>query len=200
MNNVFDRRSVNFFDKDRDLDEKLLEDIINLAVNAPSAFNLQPWDIIAVKSDDAKKKLLALANGQPKILEAPVTLILSGDRSAFNDQNPQWAYLKEHHGEEAAQGAMGAAAFLYGSSEERKIKFAESNTGLLGMSIMYAAKSMGVDSHPMSGVDFDGIKKEFELDGNKEVVMLIALGYFDKKKTLFPPSPRREFDSLVKIA
>jgi nitroreductase len=200
VNRIFERRSINFFDPARELEDSLLKEIIDLAVNAPSAFNLQPWDIIAVKSDEAKKKLHGLANQQPKILEAPVTLILSGDRSAYGDDNPQWSFMRENYGNDAAEGAKGAANFLYGSTEERKIKFAESNTGLLAMSIMYAAKSLGVDSHPMSGIDFEGIKTQFGLEGEKEVVMLIALGYFDEEKVLHPSAPRRRFESLVKIA
>ena len=42
-----ERRSVNHFDKNRSIDKKLLEEIVNLAVMAPSAFNLQPWRIVA---------------------------------------------------------------------------------------------------------------------------------------------------------
>ena len=49
-----ERRSVNYFDKNRSLDEALLKEIVDLAVLAPSAFNLQPWRIIAVKSETAK--------------------------------------------------------------------------------------------------------------------------------------------------
>ena len=38
-----ERRSVNFFDKNKELKESVLKEIVNLAVLAPSAFNLQPW-------------------------------------------------------------------------------------------------------------------------------------------------------------
>ncbi len=200
MSAIFDRRSVNFFDKEKDISSDLLREIINTAVKAPSAFNLQPWDIIAVCSDEAKKNLYENANQQPKILEAPVTLIVVGNREAYDEDNPHWTYMKENFGEEKTKGAMDAAAFLYGSSEERQIKFAESNAGLLAMSIMYAARDRGVDSHAMSGIDFDGVKNAFHIDGARDVVMLISLGYHDTGKSLFPQSPRREFDEVVKIA
>lgn len=59
------------------------------------------------------------------------------------------------------------------------------------MSIMYAAKAYDVESHPMSGIDFDGIRKEFEIDENKTVVMTIALGYLDESKTLYPRAYRK---------
>ena len=84
------------------------------------------------------------------------------------------------------------------SSEAGRIKFAESNASLLTMSIMYAAKHYGLDTHPMSGIDFEGIRKQFGLDENKTVVMLIAIGYFDDSKTLYPRRYRKGYDDIVK--
>lgn len=197
MTNVFERRSVNFFDREKDIDYALLKDIIDLASTAPSAFNLQPWDIIAVRSAEGKEKLHSLSSQQPKVLEAPVTLIILGNRKGYDVNNPQWAPLGQAVGEDNLPGYQNMAKSLYGSTEEREIKFAESNAGLLSMSIMYAAKQLGVDSHPMSGIDFEGIKKEFNIDEDKEVVMTISLGFLDEAKDLYPRSPRRAYDELV---
>jgi nitroreductase len=194
------RRSVNFFDKAKPLNDKLLQQIIETGALAPSAFNLQPWRIIAVKSPGAKEKLCKLANNQPKILEAPVTLIMIGDKNGSAATNTAWNDLQALMGSNKAgiDSTQKAASALYGSSAERKLKFAESNVGLLAMSIMYAAKAVGVDSHPMSGMDFDGIKKEFGLDQEETAVMLIALGYFDKSKTLYPRRKRKSYSEIVK--
>lgn len=192
------RRSVNFFDKTKKLDANVLEKIINLAVTAPSAFNLQPWGIIAVKSEEAKQRLFEQANKQPKFLEAPVTLIITGNRAGYDASNPIWVDMEQMLGKEKADGYKQFAAFLYGSTPERKIKFAESNAGLLAMSIMYVAKYYGVDSHAASGVDFEGIKKEFNIEGENEVVMLISLGYLDEKNTLYPRGRRLGYKEIVK--
>ncbi|VAW22549.1 hypothetical protein MNBD_BACTEROID01-150 [hydrothermal vent metagenome] len=196
-----ERRSANFFDKEKELKQTLLEEIINLAVLAPSAFNLQPWRIIAVKTQENKKRLFDLSNQQDKVLEAPVTLIIVGNNDGYSDSNPVWAEMLQSVGgnKQIVEGAKQAAAFLYGSSKERKLKFAESNAGLLSMSIMVAAKEYGVDTHPMSGIDFDGIHKEFGLSEDETVVMTIAMGYSDKSKTLYPRRPRRKFEEIVKI-
>lgn len=194
-----ERRSVNSFDSSKGLSQDLLKEIIDLGVLAPSAFNLQPWRLIAVSSDEAKSKLLPLAFNQPKVEEAPVTLILVADKEGYSATNPEWALLSEMLGEEQAKGAMDMAAGLYGTSEERKLKFAESNAGLLAMSIIYAAKSVGVDSHPMSGMDFEGIHKAFELKESETVTMLIALGYHDATQVLYPRRPRKGFDDIVEL-
>ena len=194
------RRSVNFFNKQKGLADEVLQNIINLASLAPSAFNLQPWEIIAVKSENAKKRLYPLASNQPKILDAPVTLIIIGDRAGSEKSNPLWSDLEQMIGnKEAFEQTQNYAYALYGSTPERRIKFAESNAGLFAASIMYAAKYFGVDSHPLSGIDFEGLKKEFKLGQDKEVVMLIALGYFDDTKTLYPRRQRKSFKDMVQV-
>ncbi len=199
---LFDeRRSVNFFDKDKNIEESQIKEIINLAVLAPSAFNLQPWRILVVKSEEKKKRLFDLANQQEKILEASATLIIIGNKEGYADANPVWDEMLQSVGgnQQMVDGAKQAASFLYGSSDERKLKFAESNAGLLAMSIMIAAKEFGVDTHPMSGIDFDGIHKEFELKDSESVVMTICMGYYDKSKQLYPRRPRRLFEDISTI-
>jgi nitroreductase len=196
-----ERRSVNFFDSSKLLSDSVVKEIVDLAVLAPSAFNLQPWRLIMVKTEESKKKLFEQANKQKKILEAPVTLILVGNKEGYADSNQVWAEMLQSVGgnAEVVDGAKQAAASLYGINNDRKLKFAESNTGLLAMSLMIAAKEFGVDSHPMSGVDFDGAHKAFGLDDNEEVVMLISLGYADTSKSLYPRRPRMGFDEIVSI-
>ncbi len=196
-----ERRSVTFINKTEVLSKQTLKDIINLAVLAPSAFNLQPWRIIAVTSEESKKKLFDLSNQQEKVLEAPVTLIIIGDKEGYSDNNPVWIEMLSSVGgnQEMVDGSKQAASYLYGSSEERKLKFAESNAGLLAMAIMFAAKDYGVDSHPMSGIDFDGIHKEFKLNKDETVVMTISMGYYDKSKELYPRRPRRLYNEITSI-
>ena len=196
-----ERRSVNFFDKSKALDESVLKEIINLAVLAPSAFNLQPWRIIVVKSDASKQTLFELSNKQDKVLAAPATLIIIGDKEGYTDSNPVWTEMLTSVGGNQAMvdGAKQAAAYLYGSSDERKLKFAESNAGLFAQSVMIAAKEFDVDSHPMSGIDFEGIHKTFGLKESETVVMTIALGHADTATALYPRRPRRQFDDIASI-
>lgn len=60
-----------------------------------------------------------------------------------------------------------------------------------------AAQEYGVDSHPMSGMDFEGIKEAFSFADSEEVVMLISLGYRDESKVLYPRRMRRGYDEIV---
>lgn len=194
-----ERRSINFFDPERILPEGVLKEIVDLAVTAPSAFNLQPWRIIAVQSAEARQKLFDAAP-QPKIKEAPVTLILLADKEGYADDNPEWeAKVAMFGNREQVDGYRHFTAMIYGSTEARKLKFAESNTGLLAMSLMYAAQVYGIESHPMSGMDFDAIKAAFHVEDRYEVSMLISFGYLAPGKVLYPRAARKGFDVIVDV-
>jgi putative NAD(P)H nitroreductase len=201
INMVTERRSVNFFDTTRKLGKETLKNIINLAVNAPSAYNLQPWRIIVIESDEAKERLWNAAYKQPKVKEASVNLLIVGNGNGWNKNNPVWDEMLISVGgkKEIVENSQNATAYNYGSTEERRIAFASANSGLLAMSIMYAAKAMGVDSHPMNGFDNDAVKKEFGLAEYEIPVMNICLGYFDSQKTLYPRRPRRGFNEIAEI-
>ena len=75
---INNRRAVNFFDPQKKVPEKLLKEVIEMAAKAPSSFNLQPWNLIVLKEPEEKMRLQKLAWNQPKVSEAPVTLIISG--------------------------------------------------------------------------------------------------------------------------
>jgi len=81
------RRAVNFFDSTQDVTETQLKQIIETAALAPSGFNLQPWNIIVLRDQEKKEILRKLAWDQPKITDAPVVLIVLGDREGFKKGN-----------------------------------------------------------------------------------------------------------------
>ena len=65
MTDVFEliksRTSANHYDPAHKLSDEALEQLIELATCAPSAFNAQNWKFVAVRSDDAKARLRRLA-------------------------------------------------------------------------------------------------------------------------------------------
>ncbi|WP_432205250.1 nitroreductase family protein (plasmid) [Cetobacterium somerae] len=193
------RRSVNFFDPNKEINLKLFEDIINEAVLAPSAFNLQPWEIIAVRSPEAKEKLFTTCN-QPKIKEASMTLILVGDTFAYGRDNPMWNIkidlgLKE---EKVGKIITMCETVLY-PTEVKRNAMAVRDVSLFAMSIMLCAKNKGVDTHPMIGFNEEKVKELFNIDDDKTVVMLLSIGYFDETKTLNPRERRLAYNEICTI-
>ncbi|MDA8403154.1 MAG: nitroreductase family protein [Desulfobacteraceae bacterium] len=194
---LYGRRAINFFDPGKPVSEALLDEIIGLAAQAPSGFNIQPWSLMVLRDQEEKLRLQKHAWNQFKISAAPVTLIVLADMDGWKTGNP---FLEKNFQEMVRAGDMtadqrqwfdGARESLYGASESRKVAFACKNTGFFAMSLMLAAKSIGVDTHPMDGFDMDAVRKEFKIPDHYWIPMLIAVGYFDAAKSLSPAKWRK---------
>lgn len=197
-----ERRAVNFFDPEKPVSDEVLRRIVETAALAPSGFNLQPWQLIVVKSAADKERLRSAALKQPKVTEAPVVLILLADREGWKPGHPTFektwrnmvelGYLKPKQ----RDWFEGAVKALY-QGDEKSLAFAVKNAAFFGMSIMLAAKDAGLDSHPMDGFDQEAVKKAFHIPGNFFVPVLIALGHFNEQQQLMPPKWRKSFDEIV---
>jgi putative NAD(P)H nitroreductase len=196
------RRSVNFFDSSKPVSEEEIGKMVQLASLIPSSFNLQPWNLIVVRSADAKARLRKRAWDQPKVTEAPVTLIVLADREGHKEGSSTlqqvWAsWVKNGYMKEEQHGwFLNACQQLYGG-DVKSLAFAVKNAGFFGLALMLAAKELGLDSHPMDGFDHDGVVEEFSIPENFFVPMLIAVGHFNQSKTLLPRNWRKPYDQIV---
>ena len=77
------RRSVRTFRPD-EVSEKDVGRLIEAAVSAPSAGNIQPWELVVVRKPGIRRKLVEAAYGQLFIEEAPVVIVVCAneDRSS----------------------------------------------------------------------------------------------------------------------
>jgi len=200
---VNNRRAVNFFDPDKDVSDETLRSIIETAAKVPSSFNLQPWSLIILRGHEEKTRLQSLAWNQPKVSEAPVTLIVLADRDGwkeghrFVEKNFQEMITAESMKEDQRQWFADARTSLYGENEEKQQAFACKNTGFFAMALMFAAKNLGLDTHPMDGFDHDAVRKEFNIPDNYWIPLLMAVGYFNKDMELALPKWRKNFEEIV---
>ncbi len=72
------RRSIDRFRPDVPLGDSVIATLVAQATRAPSAYNLQNWRFVAVRSAAAKLRLSAVAYGQRKVVEASVAFIVCG--------------------------------------------------------------------------------------------------------------------------
>ncbi len=202
-NVIENRRAVNFFDSKKDVPDRLLREMVELAAKAPSGFNIQPWSLIILKDQDSKMRLRQHAWGQEKVTDAPVTMIVLADMDGWKPEN---AFAEKNFNEMVKSGAMSpeqedwfkeTCMSLYGASEARSVAFACKNTGFFAMAMMLAAKSLGLDTHPMDGFDINGVREEFAIPENYWIPLLLAVGYFQEGKTLSPAKWRKSYDDIV---
>jgi nitroreductase len=197
------RRAVNFFDRQKSVPDHLITEMIEMAARAPSSFNLQPWSLIILKTPEEKMRLRKLAWDQPKVSEAPVIFIVLADRDGWKKGHP---FVERNFREMVKAGSMkdeqhdwfiNACQGLYGESAEKQQAFACKNTGFFAMALMFAAKHLGLDTHPMDGFDHDAVRKEFQIPESYWIPLLMAVGYFDGTKTLLLPKWRKTYDEIV---
>jgi len=197
------RRAINFFDPDKDVTEELLGEVIGLAARTPSSFNLQPWNLIVLREQAEKETLKALAWDQPKVVEAPVVLIVLADKNGWREGHPtvekNWQQMLDSGSMQPEQRDwfLNAAKSLYDWNSDANLAFAAKNAGFFGMSLMYAATSLGLESHPMDGFNHEAVRKEFNIPDNFWIPLLLAVGYKKPGLELHPAKWRKTREEIV---
>ena len=172
---------------DKDVTEEQIEAIYDLMKMGPTSANMQPARLVWCKSTEAKGKLAEFASdaNKKKILTAPVCVIIGYDID-FHEQLP---WLFPH---------TDAKSWFEGDVEGR-IKGAARNSALQGAYLMLAARAIGLDCGPMSGVDLDKVTEAFFADEPKyRADWICSIGYGDST-TIFDRSPRPDFDRFNRI-
>lgn len=190
------RRSVNFFDPDRDVPAPLLRGLLATAARSPSGFNLQPWKVAVLRDPAQKATLRPLAWDQPKITEAPVVLMLLADTAAWQDDQPgfvrQFEYMvgigrfaatEKERFRETVRG-------IYGQTPAQSLAFAVKNTAFFAMTFMYAAADAGLCTHPMDGFDHEAVRAAFAIPERYWIPLLLAVGYLKPGVAVLPPKWR----------
>jgi nitroreductase len=191
------RRTTNLYDASRTISDEQISELVRLATHAPSAFHLQNWRFVAVRSPEGKERLKALAFGQPKITEAAVVFIMVG---ALADHTK----LAERLASSVAAGFMpvevvegwgGAAKALYHEQPQRQRDEAVRSATFGASQLMFAASAQGFGSTPMIGFDADGVAKEFGLAADEVPALLVAVGYAAEGN--WPQKPRRPVTEVM---
>src|ERR1700676_1203896 len=73
------QKTTNLYEALKSIPDDKIRELVRLATFSPTAFHLQNWRFIAVRSPEAKARLRAVAADQPKVTEAAVTFIMVGE-------------------------------------------------------------------------------------------------------------------------
>jgi len=123
------RRSTRNFDTSRSVEEWKVEKILAAADTAPTAGNFQGFEVIYIKNNEIKKRLVEAANNQPYV-NSPVVLVFCIDPSRVKIKFPpeilskfslQDATLAAGYAQLAAS-ALGLSSIWIGMIDEEKVK------------------------------------------------------------------------------
>ena len=173
---LLERRATNHFTNE-EVPDDVLNAILQLGAQAPSGYNLQPWRFIVVREPENRKRLQAVAFNQPKVAEAPVVIIAVGMKE-------EWKQTAQEVFQEGAERGAGSKATA-GQAAQQAVGFVSSmdlrmwvnrHTMIALTTMMLVAEAYGFDTAPMEGFDAAGVKREFKLPEEAEVVALLAIG------------------------
>lgn len=193
------RRTINMFRPDRAIADAQIEELVRLATMAPTAFNLQNWRFIAVRTPSAKARLRAVAWDQAKITETAVTFIVCGQLA---DHTTIPARLQPTVDAGIMPSTMppaweaGAKSLYFEQPERQRDEAVRTATFGAGFMIL-AAEAMGLGSAPMIGFDAAAVAAQFDLAPNEVPVLLLAVGY--PTDANWPQKPRRPLSEVLDI-
>lgn len=178
-------RTANGF-LDQPVPRALLQEAYDLAKMAPTSMNTQPTRYVFLTTPEAKARLLpALTPGNlDKTKAAPVTVIVATDTRFYEHMPQVW------HGAGAKENFEGNATLATNTANR--------NGTLGGAYFILAARAVGLDCGPMSGVDLAKVNAEFFADGRYSANFLINLGYADHSKE-FKRNPRLSFEQACQV-
>ncbi|WP_409516048.1 MULTISPECIES: malonic semialdehyde reductase [unclassified Brevundimonas] len=171
---------------DRPVSEDIIRQLYELTKFGPTQANTTPARFVFVTSDAGKERLIPLmAEGnQAKTRQAPVAVIIAYDVNFHETMHKLFPH------------APGAKDWF--PERESRREAALKNSSLQAGYLISAARALGLDVGPMTGIDFAGLKQEFFPEGDVEVNMVINLGY-GTDENLFGRSPRLSFEEAVRI-
>lgn len=154
--------------------------IWDLMKMGPTSANMLPARLIWCESAEAKEKLAALSlpSNAPKILAAPVTVIIGMDMT-FYELLPE---LFPH---------TDARSWFVGNDKLIEVS-AFRNSSLQGAYFIMAARALGLDTGPMSGFDNAAVDDAFFAGTPIRSNFIATLGYGDPA-SVFERLPRPEF-------
>jgi 3-hydroxypropanoate dehydrogenase len=171
------------------LSEERIRELYDLMKWGPTSANGSPARFVWVRSAEGKAKLAALASeaNRPKILAAPLTVIIGYDPH-FGEQMPK---LFPARGE--AMKAMFANAPAIAESTAFR------NSSLQGAYLIIAARALGLDCGPMSGFDNAAVDREFFANTHIRSNFICGIGH-GTDENLYPRNPRLTFEEAGRFA
>ena len=169
---------------DEPVEDEMVRRLYDLLKWGPTASNTCPARFVWVRSPEGKAQLasVALSPNRPKILAAPLTVIIGNDLR-FADSLPKLV------APERVPVVLGILEAHEGMTESMAMR----NGTLQGAYLILAARALGLDCWPMSGFDNADVDREFFAGTKIESNFLCSLGYA-RPEAVYPRGPKLTFD------
>ncbi|MCZ4124594.1 nitroreductase family protein [Streptomyces sp. H39-S7] len=180
---IRNRRTVRHYRPDP-IPSASLSMLLELAVEAPTSWNLQDRSIVAVTSDEGRKGLAWATGGQPQPQEAPVVLVFVAEPQAWRDDHSDIydrARRAQAWSDEFIAMFSAASTAFQEDLDQRGLlrEYAVKDAMIAASFVMLAATELGLATSPMNGWDEDRVKQVIGIEDRDDlaIALLMSVGY-----------------------
>ncbi len=186
------RRAVKHFDADHDMTEEEVNELLSLAVLSPTAFNIQNWRFVVVTDPALRKQIREVAWDQAQVTDTSLFIVLCADLKSWEKQPGRyWVNAPQ----EVQEFMLPAIDDYYRGKDQVQRDEAMRSCGIAAQTLMLAAKSMGYDSCPMDGFDYEKVGEIICLPDDHVIAMFVAIGRGTKEA--WPRPGQLDLDEVV---
>ena len=167
------RRSVKHYDPAHRMSDEEINKLLSLAILSPTAFNIQNWRYVIVSDRELREKIRAEAWDQAQVTDSSLFIILCADLKSWEKETARYW---QNASKEVQDFMVPAIDSYYRGKEQVQRDEAMRSCGIAAQTLMLAAKSMGYDSCPMDGFDFDKVAELIKLPDDHVIAMFVAIG------------------------
>ena len=167
------RRAVKHYDPSHRLSDAEREQLLSLAIQSPTAFNLQHWRFVVVDEPALRQQIRAVAWDQAQVTDASLLLVLCADVASWQKGPARFWQGAPQPVQEILVPAIDG---YYRGREQVQRDEAMRSCGIAAQTLMLAARAMGYDSCPMDGFDFDAVARLINLPDDHLITMMVAIG------------------------
>lgn len=186
------RRSVKHYDASHNMSEEEINELLSLAILSPTAFNIQNWRFVTVADPELRKQIREVAWNQSQVTDTSLFIVMCADLKSWEKQ-PERYWVNA--AQEVKDFMLPAIDDYYRGKDQVQRDEAMRSCGIAAQTLILAAKSLGYDSCPMDGFDFDKVAELINLPDDHVIAMFVAIGKGTKEP--WPRPGQLNLDEVV---
>ena len=186
------RRAIKHYDPNHSMTKEEVNELLSFAILSPTAFNIQNWRFVVLTDPELRKQVREIAWDQAQVTDASLFIVLCADLKSWEKQPDRyWVNAPQ----EVQEFMLPAIDNYYRGKEQVQRDEAMRSCGIVAQTLMLAAQSMGYNSCPMDGFDFEKAAKLIHLPADHIIAMFVAVG--KGTKDAWPRPGQVNLDELV---
>ncbi|TDF93001.1 nitroreductase family protein [Paenibacillus piri] len=196
------RISASAFDPEGRIAREDLLAFVELAVKAPSGFNLQPWHFLIIDDKDKKEALRTAAFGQQKITDAAASVIVLANLQAYEraEQIADDLVTKQYTPEAYKEKVISSIRSYHVNSPDKYKEEVIIAASSAAYGFQLAAFEHGYGVTPIGGFDPAAVSETFGIPAHLKPILIIAVGLSPvetkQRKFRFPVEEVSSFNAI----